>query len=135
LTIQNPGNTAFSLAGYNISSINQVLASPDSTLAFVTYTGTSPAGSSRLPAYKIPASGTAGTLTGVTLSGAATSPFAGTFSPDSLTFYVSTTGDNLVHLISTTSLTDTSTLAPGLPDANGNITPAQFLAAKARSQP
>jgi hypothetical protein len=63
------------------------------------------------------------------------SPIAGVFSPDTKTFYVSTTGDNLVHLISTSTLTDTSTLAPGLPDANGNITPAQFLATRARNQP
>jgi hypothetical protein len=134
LTISNTGNTVQSLAGYNITNIDQVVASPDSTLAFVTYTGTNAAGSAKLPAYTIPTSG-AGVLTGIPLSGTATSPIAGVFSPDTKTFYVSTTGDNLVHLISTTTLTDTTTLAPGLPDANGNITPAQFLATRPRSQP
>lgn len=135
LTIANTGNTAQPLTGYNITNIDQVVTSPDSTLAFVTYAGSGAAGSAKLPAYKIPASGTGGTLTGIPLSGTATAPIAGVFSPDSKTFYVSTTGDNLVHLISTSTLTDTSTLAPGLPDANGNITPAQFLATRARNQP
>jgi len=124
-----------SLAAYNITNIDQVIASPDSTLAFVTYTGTNTAGTAKLPAYTIPAPGATGTLTGIPLSGTATSPIAGVFNTNSQTFYVSTTGDNLVHLISTSSLTDTATLAPGLPDANGKITPAQFLATKARSQP
>jgi hypothetical protein len=135
LTIENTGNTAYPLTGYNITSIDQVVASPDSTLAFVTYMGTNTAGSAKLPAYTIPTTGTAGTLTGIPLSGTALSPIAGVFSPNSQTFYVSTTGDNLVHLISTSTLKDTSTLAPGLPDANGNITPAQFLAARVRNQP
>jgi hypothetical protein len=135
LTIENTGNTAYPLTGYGITSIDQVIASPDSTLAFVTYMGTNTAGSAKLPAYTIPATGTAGKVTPVPLSGTAMSPIAGVFSPDTKTFYVSTTGDNLVHLISTSTLTDTSTLAPGLPDANGNITPAQFLATRARNQP
>jgi hypothetical protein len=135
LTIGNTGNTAQSLAGYNITNIDQVVASPDSTLAFVTYTGGGAAGAAKLPVYQIPVSGTAGVLMGIPLSGTSTAPIAGVFSPDTKTFYVSTTGDNLVHLISTSTLTDTGTLAPGLPDANGNITPAQFLATRARSQP
>ena len=135
LKIGNTSNTAQPLAGYNIGSIDQVVASPDSTLAFVTYQGTGTAGSAKLPAYKIPTSGTAGTLVPITLSGTSTAPIAGVFSPDTKTFYVSTSGDNLVHLISTSTLTDTSTLAPGLPDASGNITPAQFLAVKARTLP
>lgn len=135
LAITNPGNTAQSLSGYNITNIDQVVASPDSTLAFVTYQGSSAAGNAALPAYKIPASGTTGTLTSIPLSGTATAPITGVFSPNSATFYVSTTGDNLVHLISTSTLTDTSTLTPGLPDANGNATPAQFLATRARTQP
>lgn len=137
LKIGNPSNKATMLqqTTYNISSIDQVVASPDSTLAFVTYQGTGAAGSAKLPAYKIPTTGTAGTLVPVALSGTSTAPISGVFSPDTKTFYVSTTGDNLVHLISTSSLTDTSTLTPGLPDASGNITPAQFLAVKARTQP
>ena len=136
LTITNTGNTAQPLTGYNISSIDQVVTASNSTLAFVTYQGTGPAGSAKLPAYKIPTSGTNGQpVTPVALSGTSTAPIAGVFSPDNKTFYVSTTGDNLVHLISTSTLTDTSTLPPGLPDASGAITPAQFLAVRARTQP
>jgi hypothetical protein len=138
LTITTTGSTPQSLAAYGIANVNQVIASPDSTLAFVTYTSNAtatPTGGALLPAYRIPASGTAGTLTGVPLSGTAIEPVAGVFSPDTATFYVSTTGDNLVHLVATSSLTDTKTLAPGLPDANGNVTPAQFLAARPRSLP
>ncbi len=138
LTVQNTANQAFPLTGYGISNIDQVIASPNSTLAVVTYDSAAtatPAGGAKLPVYTIPASGTAGTLTGVPLSGTAIAPIAGVFSPDTQTFYASTRGDNLVHLISTSLLTESATLAPALPDVNGNITPAQFLAARPRSQP
>lgn len=141
LTIQNTANVSKPLTGYSITNIDQVVASPNSSVAFVTYTGSSTSGSAMLPAYVIPNSGvtlsagTQGAITNIPLSGAAVSPIAGVFSPDTKTFYVSTTGDNLVHLINTSALTDTSTLAPGLPDVNGNITPAQFLFTRARSQP
>ena len=140
LTIPNTGNATYPLskAVYGIDNINQVIASPDSTLAFVTYNSAAtaaPTGGAQLPAYKIPASGTGGTLIPVKLAGAAIAPIAGVFSPNTQTFYVSTTGDNLVHLISTSSLTDTQTIVPAIPDTNGNITPAQFLAVRPRSLP
>jgi hypothetical protein len=138
LTIDNTGNKPYPLTGYGIDNINQVIASPDSTLAFVTYASAAtatPTGGAQLPAYKIPASGTAGTLVSVKLSGTAIAPIAGVFSPNTQTFYASTTGDNLVHLISTSSLTDTQTIVPALPDTSGNITPAQFLAVRPRSLP
>ena len=135
LTIDNTSNQAQPLAITGVTNIDQVVASPNSTLAFVTYQGSGAAGAAKLPAYAIPTTGVNGSLTYVPLSGTSTAPIAGVFSPDTLTFYASTSGDNLVHVISTSTLKDTSTLAPGLPDASGNITPAQFLAVKARTQP
>ena len=138
LTIANTGNTPYDLSTYGIDNIDQVVASPDSSLAVVTYDSAAtatPTGGAQLPVYKIPASGTAGTLVPVKLSGTAIAPIAGIFSPNTQVFYASTTGDNLVHLISTSSLTDTQTLAPALPDTNGNITPAQFLGVRPRSLP
>ncbi len=112
------------------TGIDQVVASPDSSTAFVTYTGTS---NGVLPAYKISSSFTTpGTLTSVALSGAATSPVAGTFSPDNTIFFVGTAGDNLVHFIDVPTLTDTKTISPGLVDPTGNPVPVQFLAVKPR---
>ncbi len=138
LTIQNTANQAFPLTNYGIANINQVIASPNSALAMVTYSSNAtatPAGGALLPAYTIPATGVAGTLTGVPLSGTAIAPIAGIFSPDTSTFYASTTGDNLIHLVSTSTLKETTTLAPGLPDTSGNITPAQFLVVRPRTRP
>ena len=71
-TIPNTGNGTYPLTGYGIDNIDQVIASPDSSLAFITYNSTAtatPTGGAQLPAYKIPTSGTAGTLTPVKLSG------------------------------------------------------------------
>jgi hypothetical protein len=54
------------------------------------------------------------------------------FSLDDTLFFVSTSGDNLVHYISVSTLKDTQQIAPGLVDASGNVVPAQFIAAKPR---
>ncbi len=135
LQIPNTGNTPFSLASYAPTNIDQVVASPDSSIAFVTYNSAAtapPPGGAQLPVYKIPQGTTSGSLSNVTLSGSAIEPLAGIFSPDYKTFFVSTTGDNLVHLISTATLTDTQQLNPKLPDVNGNPTPAQLFAVKPR---
>jgi hypothetical protein len=115
------------------ASIDQVVASPDSTIAFVTYTAPTGTASPILPAYSIsPTFGTAGTLSAVKLSGAATAPLAGAFSPDNSLFFVGTAGDNLVHFIDVPSLTDTKTINPGLADPSGNPVPIQFFAVKPR---
>jgi trimeric autotransporter adhesin len=112
------------------TGIDQIVASPDSSTAFVTYTGTSNAA---LPAYRISPSFTVpGTVSTVTLSGAATSPLAGVFSPDNSIFFVGTAGDNLVHFIDVPTLTDTQTINPGLVDPTGAPVPIQFLAVKPR---
>jgi hypothetical protein len=129
--------TVNQLALSNITpgQIDQVLASPASTQVFLTYTAsaTGPAATGLLPLY-VPSTtaGAPGTLTYVQLSSGAQAPVAGIFSPDDQTLFVSTTGDNLIHQLSTSTLTDGQTLNPVLHDANDNLVPAQFLVVKPR---
>ncbi len=94
---------------------------------FVTYTGSG----AQLPEYLLPSTGGAGTLTYVPLAGTATAPIAGVWSTDNNTFYVGTSGDNLVHLITQSCTTtapitctwkDSSQLTPNLPNAAGSGT-------------
>ena len=120
------------LTSANASAINQIVASPVSNLAFITYNGTS--AGAQLP-YYIPGAGSAaGTLGYVTLSGgsAITAPLAGAFTSDDSIFFVSTAGDNKIHYISipanpsaATPPTDTQQLSPNLPActsiANGGV--------------
>jgi hypothetical protein len=115
------------LASITATAITGVFPTSDSTIAFVTYTGSGGV----VPAYA-PASTGAGTLTYVKLSGAAIAPVSGVVSADNNTFYAGTTGDNLVHLIGRATLTDTTTLAPNLPNASGTIVPVDLLAQKPR---
>ncbi len=97
-------------------------------MAFVTYTGTG----GILPSY-IPSISGPGTVGSIKLSGTAIAPVAGVFSADNLTFYTGTSGDNLVHIIDRTTLTDTKTIAPNLPVLNGTtpVTP-NLLVQRAR---
>jgi YVTN family beta-propeller protein len=125
-----------SLAAYGITNVNQVVASTNSTEAFVTYNSaatTPPAGGTLLPVYK-PSStaGTLGTLTGVALTGNALAPAGGIFSPDNTQIFVGTTGDNLLHIIDTSTLKDTQQINPKLTDINGNPLPPVLLAVKPR---
>jgi hypothetical protein len=117
---------------FQASSITQVVASPGSSLAFVTYLA-SGAGSATLPYYEPTAGGGLGTVGEVTLTGTPTAPIAGAFSLDDTTFFVSTSGDNLVHYVNVKSLTDTKQIKPGLVDGNGNPVPATFIAVKPRT--
>lgn len=134
----NPGTLTFSttlrqlaLTGITPTQIDQVLSSPDSTKAFITYTASAATG--LLPLYVPSATlGGTGTLQNLQLTSGAVDPIAGIFSPDSTSFFVSTTGDNLLHIVSTGTLTDTGTLNPQLIDTNGAPVPAQFLASKPR---
>jgi hypothetical protein len=125
-----------SLSSYGISNINQVVASTNSQDAFITYLSnatTAPAGGARLPVYEPSTqAGTLGTLTSVTLAGGAIAPIAGIFSPDNTLFFASTTGDDLIHIINTKTLTDSQQINPKLLDSNGNPVAAQFLAVKPR---
>jgi hypothetical protein len=129
-------NTGFNQGALPVaaSEIDQVVSSPYSDLAFVTYQGT---GATGVLPYYIPGASTSspipfGTLGTVQLSTGAQAPIAGVFSPDGSIFFASTSGDDLVHLIDTTSLTDTQTINPQLPNATGAPVPAQFLVVKSR---
>ena len=74
-------------------------------------------------------SGSAGPVNYVTLNGSPTAPIAGVFSLDDTLFFVSTSGDNLVHIINlkTTPYQDTQQVNPGLLDINGNPLPATVI--------
>jgi hypothetical protein len=117
---------------FQASSINQIVPSPATDLAFFTYTP-SGAGSATLPYYQPNASGSLGTFGAVTLTGSPTAPIVGAFSLDDTLFFVSTSGDNLVHYISVPTLTDTKQIKPGLIDPSGNSVPASFIAVKPRT--
>ena len=103
------------LTGVNATAVDQVVASPASNLAFITYTGATTG--APLPYYVPGTNGAAGTLNYVTLSGssAITGPVAGSFSPDDSIFFVSTSGDNKIHYIDVKTLTDTQQISPDLP--------------------
>jgi hypothetical protein len=111
------------LAKLNATAVNQVVPSPASNLAFITYTGST---TGALLPYYVPGTGsTLGTVGYLPLGGSAasaiTAPVAGTFSPDNTIFFVSTAGDNLIHYISVPLVStnpakaDTQQIAPNLP--------------------
>jgi trimeric autotransporter adhesin len=93
----------------------------------VTYTGTG----GFVPVYAPSANGP-GTLSYVKLSGSAVAPLGGVVSADNTTFFAGTSGDNLVHLIKSSTLTDSSTLAPNLTNPAGTTVPVDFLVQKPR---
>jgi hypothetical protein len=115
------------LASITATAITGVFPTSDSTIAFVTYTGSGGV----VPAYAPSRTG-AGTLSYVKLSGTAVAPVSGVVSADNTTFYTGTTGDNLVHLIGRSTLTDTTTLAPNLINPAGAAVPVDLLAQKPR---
>jgi len=145
----------------NVTSVNQIVTSPaavtggsnasPNSLSFLMYNGTTPGAT--LPYYTQVAGATSsfGHLGYITFGGSAassiTAPIAGTFSADNTLFFVSTSGDNLVHYIDTTTLTDTQQINPNLPPcaagsdpgcvnttvpASGTV-PATVIAVKPRS--
>ena len=119
--------TTTHLTPLTATAITGVWPTPDSTLAFITYTGSGGV----LPAYAPSASGQ-GTTTYIKLSGSATAPIAGVVSADNSTFYAGTSGDNLVHIITRSPLTDSSTLAPNLTTPTGAIVPVNLMVQKPR---
>jgi hypothetical protein len=133
LTIQHAA-TPYTQSALTVSAtaINQIVASPVSNLAFITYTGASTG--AQLPYYIPSAGGAPGTAGYVTLTGSAaiTAPLAGAFTADDSSFFVSTAGDNLIHRINipanpsaATPPTDTQQISPNLPActsiANGGL--------------
>ena len=110
------------LTGITPASITGILPTSDSKYAFITYTGTGGV----LPYYIPPSTvGATGPIVDpnnyktIALTAPAIAPVAGAVSADNTTIYVGTSGDSLVHIISTSSLTDTKTIAPALPSATG----------------
>jgi hypothetical protein len=114
----NPGNGG---------AITGIFPASDSSIAFVTYNGTGGV----LPAYTPAATGN-GTTTYIKLSGTAIAPVSGVLSADNMTFYAGTLGDNLVHLITRSTLTDSSTLAPNLTSPTGAVVPVNMIVQKPR---
>jgi hypothetical protein len=114
------------LPGVAATAITGVDPTSDSSIAFVTYTGTGGV----LPTY---APGT-GTLTNIQLSGSAVAPVAGVVSADNSTFYAGTSGDNEVHLINRSTLTDdpAKTIAPKLPGINGGLATPDLIVQRPR---
>ena len=131
----NPGDYSINttaLTNVTPSEINEIVASPDATMSFVTYTAASASG--LLPAYKPSTTfGVPGTLTNIQLSTGAQAPITGVFSPDDSTFFVGTSGDNLLHIIDIPSLTDTQTINPKLVTPAGTPVPVQFIAVQPRA--
>jgi hypothetical protein len=87
------------LPGVTATAITGVESASDSTIAFVTYTGTG----GIVPTYTPSASGAAGTIGSISLAstpnGTPIAPVAGVISADNQTFYAGTSGDNVVHVI------------------------------------
>jgi trimeric autotransporter adhesin len=124
-----------------VTSVNQIVTSPAavtngtntaaSSLSFITYNGTIPGAT--LPYYTQVAgpSSSFGQLGYITFGGSAassiTAPIAGAFSPDNTFFFVSTSGDNLVHYINTGTLTDTQQINPNLPPCTPGSDPGCLL--------
>ena len=101
--------------GINATALNAIVTSPAQNLAFITYDGTTPGGT--LPYYVPGAKGTTGALNYITLTGgnAVLAPIAGAFSLDNQYFFVSTSGDDLIHFVKTSTLQDTQQIDPHLP--------------------
>lgn len=126
LTFSNTLSTTL-LSPITATAITGVWPTSDSSLAFVTYSGSGGV----VPAYA-PATSGLGSTSYIKLSGTATAPISGVVSADNTTFYVGTTGDNLVHLINRSTLTDSSTLAPNLTNPAGTVVPVDLLVQKPR---
>jgi sugar lactone lactonase YvrE len=136
--------TTLPLSGVSPTAINQVVASPKSDLAFITYTALETNTGATLP-YYTPDSGTVGYVTLTAGSSPIHAPLAGAFSPDNKLFFVSTAGDNKIHSISVPTLTDTTQISPDLPacssttdsgctfTGSGAVVPATAIVVKPRS--
>jgi hypothetical protein len=101
------------------TAINQVVASPESNLAFITYTADATNIDAQLP-YYVPGSAAVDYIP-LTGGSAISAPLAGAFTPDDKLFFVSTAGDNMIHYISVPLVAtnpakaDTQQISPNLP--------------------
>jgi hypothetical protein len=107
----------------NAAAVDQVVPSPASNLAFITYTPptTGATTGASLP-YYLPGTGTVGYVPFKgSLAANITAPLTGAFTPDDKLFFVSTAGDNMIHYISVPLVTsnsanaDTQQISPNLP--------------------
>jgi hypothetical protein len=110
-------NTAY----VNATAVDQVVPSPESNLAFITYTADKTNTNAYLP-YYVPGTGVGYVPLTAPKSGTAPiAPLAGAFTPDDSLFFVSTAGDNMIHYISVPLATsspataDTQQISPNLP--------------------
>jgi hypothetical protein len=148
--------TTLPLSRVSPAAINQVIASPESDLAFITYTAAETNSNATLP-YYLPATSSAPYTLGyvplTTQSGGTSpiAPLAGAFTPDDKIFFVSTAGDNLIHFISVPLVStnpagaDTKQISPNLPacspttdhgcifSGSGTTVPATVIGVKPRS--
>lgn len=108
------------MTGVSATQITGVYPTADSTQVFTTYLPVSGAAAGALLPVYTPAASGAGSATTIPLTGAATAPVAGVLSSDNRTFFVGTAGDNQVHLITRSSLTDSSQLNPKLPSLSNS---------------
>lgn len=102
----------------NATSITGVYATTDATQAFATYLpiNGAPSTGATLPVYSTSTTGAnAGQIQSVTLANGATAPVVGVLSSDNKFFFAGTSGDNQVHQITRSTLTDTTQLNPKLP--------------------
>lgn len=109
------GMAANTTASTNVTttSVTGIYPTTDSTQAFATYLPVSGATSNatKLPVY----TPSTGAVTSVTLANGATAPVTGVFSSDNKFFFTGTAGDNQVHQITRSTLTDSTQLNPKLP--------------------
>ncbi len=138
---------SFPLAGISATAITGVdptsggNPATDPIVAFITYTGTGGV----LPIYTPPpatvsSSTQTGTLQNIPLAtsafGTPVAPVIGVVSADNQTFYVGTSGDNVVHVLTkggAAGFQDVTTpIAPKLPDLNGNPVTPNLMVQKPR---
>jgi hypothetical protein len=134
--------------------VNQVVVSPKSSLAFITYTNNGTTTGDALP-YYVPGSGVSYLPLVDSATPTITAPVAGAFASDDSYFFVSTAGDNKIHYISVPFVTtdpakaDTQQISPNLPactpvadggndpgctySGSGTVVPATVVAVRPRS--
>ena len=123
-----------SLPGATATTINSIVPTSDSSIAFVTYTGTGGVLPTYVPAATA-ASGVVGAIALATVSGTApAAPVAGVFSSDNTTFYAGTSGDNLVHVINRSTLADqpAKAITPNLPGVGGGTATPNLIVQRPR---
>jgi hypothetical protein len=130
-TTVNVDATAVNAVVSSPAAVNKGANTAGNSLSFVLYNGSSTG--ALLPYYTQTTAPTSalGTLGYITLTGssAVTAPIAGAFSPDGTLFFVSTSGDNKVHYIDTTTLKDTQQITPNLPACEPGADPGCTITA------